>query len=266
MGKKQENEQKMNGNENKNKDKGKNECYFEHLNDALSELQGIFVKLGSYKDTLYSNDKIGLFLVFLFESLYPNFEMNFSKNFKYSSFELTKKYRQHIYQTLYDQFWSKCLDLKNKELFNNDLKNKKLKLKMSSYRLRKNDNLLSWNVLMNLPSLNENCGTQFGALYDMLAAIDDDMDMSPLKPWINQMDLSFNETYSILLYLWFILDIELPSPPYTFIANKNMKKMKKQSNITTKPKQNKSQQNNNNHHQNKNNNNNQNKKKQNQHK
>merc|ERR1739842_81824 len=55
-----------------------------------------------------------------------------------------------------------------------------------------------------------------GALYDMLGGIDEDM--TPLKPWMDMMDFSFHEIYCLLLYLWFILDVELPTAPYKFIG------------------------------------------------
>merc|ERR1712154_677422 len=245
------NEQKVNEeNKIKKEKKNVNECYFKSLNDALSEIQATFLRLSKYKNTLYSNDKIGLFLFFLFECLYSFFEPHFSKEIKYESYELTKAFRQHIYQTVYDQFWSKCLDVKNKRLFNEDKVNKRLKLKQPAYKLRINDNMLSYAFLMNLPGLNENCATQFGALYSMLGGIDDkEMDMAPLKPWIDQIDLSFNETYCMLLYLWFILDVELPAAPYNFIGKRSQKKNQNQNNNNnnnvqsiSSPKQNKKNQ------------------------
>merc|ERR1712228_602641 len=76
--------------------------------------------------------------------------------------------------------------------------NKKIKFKEPAYKLRPADNPLSWKFLMNLPGLNENNATQIGALYSMLGGIDDnDLDMTPLKPWMEMMDFSFNEIYCI---------------------------------------------------------------------
>jgi len=189
--------------------------------------------------------KTGLFLLFLFECLYSVFQLNFVKELKYESFELTKSYRQHIYQTVYDHFWSKSLDINNKNLFNVDKTNKKIKFNEPSYRLRPNDNIFSWNILMNLPTINEFSGTQFSGLYDMLLAIDEinDDTTTHLKLWIDQIiqSVSFNEVYPILLYVWFILDIEIPAAPYNFIIKQ---KNKKQSmSLMTKKNNNKSQQN-----------------------
>merc|ERR1712228_1070810 len=123
--------------------------------------------------------------------------------------------------------------------------NKKIKFKEPAYKLRPADNPLSWKFLMNLPGLNENNATQIGALYSMLGGIDDnDLDMTPLKPWMEMMDFSFNEIYCILLYLWFILDVELPAAPYPFIGIKReQKKKEKVKNQNNGNKNNKRQQN-----------------------
>jgi len=123
----------------------------------------------------------------------------------------------------------------------------KLKFKQPAYKLRPDDNLLSWKFLMNLPGLDENNATQIGSLFDMLGMVDDsDLDMSPMKPWMDMMSLSFNETYCILLYLWFILDVELPLAPYPFIGIKQKvkkeKKQKMEKKIKSPPKPMKKQQ------------------------
>ena len=225
-------EQKVDVNEKTN-DKGASECYFDNLNDALSELQSVYIKLTDYKEGMLKQDKVGLFLAFLFESLYPIFELNFG-TLKYESPELTKQFRQHIYQTVYDQFWSKHLDTNNKELFN--MGPKTIKLKESTFKLRPNVNILDWSVVMNLPSITQTLCTQLSSLYDMLSVIDDDtMDMSPIKTWLEMMDLPFKEIYPILLYIWFILDVEIPSPPYDFIPTKKPKPSNKGNTNKTKP-------------------------------
>eukprot|EP01083_Nonionella_stella_P180737 645278_1 len=213
----------------------KKECYFEFLTDAKSEMQRAFVKLSNFKQTLLANDKVGLFLVFLFECFYSFFEFDFDSKFRYESVELTKAWRQHIYQTVYEQFWSK---MDGAQKFDEE----RIKLKQASFKLRLRENVLRWNpFLYKLPALTENNATQFGALFDMLGAIDDDtMDMSPLKPWIDQMDLRADETYCMLLYLWLILDVELPCAPYKFIQlrKKECRDAAAASNEAKSPKQN----------------------------
>merc|ERR1711933_443175 len=79
-------------------------------------------------------------------------------------------------------------------------------------------------------------------------------DMSPLKAWLDMIELPFNEIYCLLLYLWFILDVELPAAPYGIIRkredNNNNNKRKEQQKHQQKamnngapksPKQNKKQ-------------------------
>jgi len=191
------------------------DAHFARVNDALSELQSAYLRLSNMKKTIYSKDKTALFLIFLFESFYPTFELNFGNKLERTSVELTKKYRQHIYQCVFDQFWSKDAMLRKQDGIKVDA-NGQMKFKQAAFRLRPNENMLSWKLLMNLPKLDRNNATQIGALYDMLGGIDEDM--TPLKPWMEMMDFSFNEIYCLLLYLWFILDVELPTAPYKFIG------------------------------------------------
>merc|ERR1719219_3130078 len=80
------------------------------------------------------------------------------------------------------------------------------------------DNMFSWQYLVNVPNLNEEVATRIGGLYEMLEAIDDsELDMSPLQLWVDQMEFSITQVYPLLLYIWFLMDTELPAAPYPFI-------------------------------------------------
>merc|ERR1712019_248221 len=124
----------------------------------------------------------------------------------------------------------------------------KIKLKVPAFRMRPNENVLSWKFMMNLPGLNQNNAVQVGSLYDMLGCVDDnDLDMSPLKSWMDMMDLSFKEIYCILLYLYFILSTELPAAPYPFtgMQKEQKKKVQNAQKVADKQNQNKGKQQNN---------------------
>merc|ERR1712217_672206 len=80
------------------------------------------------------------------------------------------------------------------------------------------DNMFSWPYLVNVPNLNEEIATRIGGLYEMLEAIDDtELDMSPLQLWVDQMEFTITQVYPLLLYIWFLMEKQLPKAPYPFI-------------------------------------------------
>merc|ERR1712113_446288 len=162
-------------------------------------------------------DKIGMFLVFLIEFLYPKFQSNFSSHFRYESTELRKRYRQHIYQAMYKKIWSPQLTAKSGMVIVDDKGG--IDLKQASYRLvGEEENMFSWQYLVNVPNLNEEIATRIGGLYEMLVAIDDEeLDLSPLQLWVDQMEFTITQVYPLLLYIWFLMEKDLPAAPYPFI-------------------------------------------------
>jgi hypothetical protein len=166
---------------------------------------------------------------------------------------LRKNFRQHIFQTVYDQYWSQYHPNSKKKaaagFFKINKPSKLLKLENSSYILRCNENLFSWKILMHLPMFREYSGMQLQGMFDMLKNIetfDDDestgesLSMSifnPLIAWVEQIQLNFEECYALLLYIWVILDVQLPLPPYQFVLKAKPKpKLKPQPNLALKPK------------------------------
>merc|ERR1712087_1033604 len=74
--------------------------------------------------------------------------------------------------------------------------------------------------------MSETAATQLSGLFDMMLAMVEEGSVvseegfTPLKPWVEQMDFSFAEVYPLLLYIWLILDVDLPAPPYPFVKPK----------------------------------------------
>merc|ERR1712087_27431 len=78
--------------------------------------------------------------------------------------------------------------------------------------------------------MSETAATQLSGLFDMMLAMVEEgsvvseEEFAPLKPWVEQMDFSFVEVYPLLLYIWLILDVALPAPPYPFVKPKVVKR------------------------------------------
>jgi len=195
--------------------------YFTMVLDAKSELQGAFVRMSS----LGNGERVGEFLVFLFSCLYPIFERDFETEMSVGCERLSRRYRQHVFQTLYDQFL-----VKSPEVVVSVPNEKRLRLQHSAYQIREGENVVSWRFMMALPGVSENAATQLSGLFDMMLAMADEeeVDLTMLKPWVEQMDFSFAEVYPLLLYLWLILDVDLPAPPYPFIKPKVRRQVQQQ--------------------------------------
>ena len=152
-----------------------------------------------------------------------DFSEQFDSYLVYESFELSRRYRQHIYQALCKKVWSIGDNVQMMVMDENGA----VQLKQASY-LMVSDNMFSWMYLVNVPNLTEEAETQIGGLYDMLDNIDDsDLDFSPLTLWMEQMEFEIKEVYPLLLYIWFMLDLQLPASPYKFIKKPKTKPLPK---------------------------------------
>lgn len=196
--------------------------YFAMVLDAKCELQRAFVRMSS----LGNGDRVGAFLVFLFSCLYPTFERDFEGAMSDGCSELSRRYRQHIFQTLYDKFLQRA-----PSVIMSAPKDARLKLSGAAYLVRAGENVVSWRFMRSLPGMSETAATQLSGLFEMMLAMVEEgnavseEEFAPLKPWVEQMDFSFAEVYPLLLYIWIIVDVDLPAPPYPFIKPKVVKRL-----------------------------------------